>query len=54
MRFGPEAVMHNVITFFGAKFPQSVENSSVLSLATIPVTDVVVPLVPIQSGQLVL
>src|SRR5882762_1204858 len=29
---------HNVITFYGAKFPQLVENSRALSLATIPAT----------------
>ena len=42
MRFGPEAVTHNVVAFFGAKFPQLVENSRASSLATIPVTIVVV------------
>src|SRR5882762_8016020 len=42
MRFGPETVTHNVVAFFGAKFPQLVENSRTSSLATIPVTIVVI------------
>ena len=32
---------YNVITFYGAKFPQLVENLRASSLATIPVTIVV-------------
>jgi len=36
---------HNVVTFFGAKFPQPVENSRASSLATILVTVVVVTVV---------
>src|SRR5882762_11961247 len=32
---------HNVITFYGVKFPQLVENSRASSLATIPATIVV-------------
>ena len=31
MRFGLETVMHNDVAFFGAKFPQLVENSHVSS-----------------------
>src|SRR5882762_1405896 len=41
-RFGPELETHNVVTFFGVKSPRLVENSHTSSLATIPVTVVVV------------
>jgi len=41
-RFGLGILTHNVVTFFGAKFPQPVENSRASSLATILVTVVVV------------
>jgi len=42
MRFGPGILTHNVVTFFGTKFPQPVENSCISSLATILLTVVVV------------
>ena len=42
MRFGPEAVTFTDDTLFGVKFPQLVENSCTSSLATIPITIVVV------------
>ena len=44
-RFGLGILMHNVVTFFGAKFPQPVESSCMSSLATILVTVVVVTVV---------
>jgi len=45
MRFGLGILTHNVVTFFGAKFPQPVESSRTSSLATILVTVVVVTVV---------
>ena len=41
-RFGLGILTHNVVTFFGAKFPQPVENSRAPSLATILVAVTVV------------
>jgi len=42
MRLGPEAITFTDDTLFGVKFPQLVENSCTSSLATIPITIVVV------------